>query len=395
MAGTLMPLGKLQVLDNNGLPAAGYQLFTYESGTTTKLSTYSDSALTVPNTNPIILDASGRATVFVGAAAYKQVLAPPTDSDPPTTPLWTVDGIPGTASTVNNLDLEGVAGEALTAGQVCYMSDGSGGLTAGQWYLTDSDHNYSSVDAPTRGIVTVDTAAGNTGTFRVQGRYVMGGAMSQGAVYYIDAVAGTLNTSDVQQNRCPFGQADTTTSIVFPITGTISISIKQALMTFAYGGAIVPGTNANSAGGGDTELTSYEVSVPDNFLDTPGAALVLQGTLVLAANGNTKTMKISLGASGVLTVFSTAENLANNRGIFRLILFRRSATGGALTGLVTHGSQQTDGANTYVSNHVLTGTVDWTIAQALKIFLVGTNNSDIFLTDYYVYQLRSPYGAIV
>lgn len=43
--------------------APGGQLFTYASGTTTPLTTYSDAAGTVPNTNPVILDTNGSAIV--------------------------------------------------------------------------------------------------------------------------------------------------------------------------------------------------------------------------------------------------------------------------------------------------------------------------------------------
>ena len=41
--------------DNDGVKLAGGKLFFYEAGTTTKLDTYSDSALTTVNTNPITL----------------------------------------------------------------------------------------------------------------------------------------------------------------------------------------------------------------------------------------------------------------------------------------------------------------------------------------------------
>lgn len=96
--GTLLPHVPPQFLDGNGDPAASCLLFTYSAGTTNKLATYTTSTISggseVANANPIVLDASGRtAGIFLAAASYKFVLAPATDTDPPTSPIWTRDNI--------------------------------------------------------------------------------------------------------------------------------------------------------------------------------------------------------------------------------------------------------------------------------------------------------------
>ena len=78
--------------DSNGNPISGAQLFIYEAGTTTKLTTFSDSALTVANANPLIADSAGRfVTIYGSSDDYKFVLAPATDTDPPTSPIKTTD----------------------------------------------------------------------------------------------------------------------------------------------------------------------------------------------------------------------------------------------------------------------------------------------------------------
>ena len=80
-----------QFPDATGNALAGAQLFFYATGTSTKLNTYSDKALTIPNTNPVVLDSSGRAgAIFLQNLAYKVVFAPATDTDPPTSPIWTL-----------------------------------------------------------------------------------------------------------------------------------------------------------------------------------------------------------------------------------------------------------------------------------------------------------------
>lgn len=62
---SLSPSAKQQFLTNAGAPAAGYSLYTYATGTTTPLATYTDKAGSVVNTNPIVLDARGEAIVYL------------------------------------------------------------------------------------------------------------------------------------------------------------------------------------------------------------------------------------------------------------------------------------------------------------------------------------------
>jgi len=73
--GVVAPWGKFTGLDNDGNPAASGYLYTYVAGTTSAITTYSNVGLTTPNTNPVLLDASGRATIYLSSAsAYKFVL---------------------------------------------------------------------------------------------------------------------------------------------------------------------------------------------------------------------------------------------------------------------------------------------------------------------------------
>lgn len=93
MANLLAPTAKAKFFDNNGRPASGYKLFTYAAGTNTKLDTYVAAGGGL-NTNPIILDFRGEANVwFPPNVAYKLVFSPPSDTDPPTAAIWSVDNI--------------------------------------------------------------------------------------------------------------------------------------------------------------------------------------------------------------------------------------------------------------------------------------------------------------
>lgn len=71
--GLPIPAPELQFCDANGLPYAGGTVETYVPGTTTPKDTYQDEASGVLNTNPIVLDAAGRAIVW-GAGDYRFVV---------------------------------------------------------------------------------------------------------------------------------------------------------------------------------------------------------------------------------------------------------------------------------------------------------------------------------
>lgn len=87
---TLLPEGKQSFNNSAGAPLIGGKLYTYDAGTSTPRTTYQDAAGTVPNTNPIILDARGEATVF-WSGSYKVILKDAADVT-----IWSVDNIVST-----------------------------------------------------------------------------------------------------------------------------------------------------------------------------------------------------------------------------------------------------------------------------------------------------------
>lgn len=94
MSVTLAPPMFSQFLNqnNSGSPAVGYQLFTYQAGTSIKQATWTDSTQTSQNANPVELDGNGVGTFWGDPTLpYKFVWAPANDTDPPTSPLRTLD----------------------------------------------------------------------------------------------------------------------------------------------------------------------------------------------------------------------------------------------------------------------------------------------------------------
>jgi len=71
MAGTILPQAVETFVDANGKPLAGGSVYMYIPNTTTFKNTWQDPALTILNTNPIILNASGQAIIW-GTGSYRQ-----------------------------------------------------------------------------------------------------------------------------------------------------------------------------------------------------------------------------------------------------------------------------------------------------------------------------------
>ena len=88
MTATLSPSPKMQFFTAAGVPLVGGKLFTYASGTTVPLATYTDSTAVTANTNPVILDSRGEANVWFGPSRYTLLLKDSLDNL-----IWTAAGV--------------------------------------------------------------------------------------------------------------------------------------------------------------------------------------------------------------------------------------------------------------------------------------------------------------
>lgn len=273
--GTAMPQAKFTAFDNAGLVVAGGKLCSFASGTTTPAPTYTDSSLSTPNPNPVIMDSAGRASVFLPAAAFKFVLRTAgTDSTCNTgTVLWTADGISAVPSASANVDVPGTAGEALSAGQAVYLSDGSGSKSAGQWYRADSSNTYSST-LNTVGMVPTAISSGAIGTVRLYGSVTGLSSLTTGTVYYV-STTGTL-TATPPANARKLGQADSSTSLVLkeiPPTAPALVPIIQGRLSLTSG----------------SPVTTADVTAATTVYWTCGGSTACQVALYDGANWNIRT----------------------------------------------------------------------------------------------------------
>lgn len=213
--GTILPPPIFVGLDSSGNPLVSGKLCTYEAGTNTPATTYTTSALSIAHTNPVILDAAGRAIIFLRpGSSYKFVLySAGSDQTCSTGTLqWSSDNISALPSSNVNLDVTGTAGESLAAGDLVYLS-----TSTSQWMKTDADNAASSTSALQIGMVPAAIASGDSGTIRLAGVVTVTGPLTPGGSYYASSTAGGL-TATPPMNAIRVGQADSATSIILGFT---------------------------------------------------------------------------------------------------------------------------------------------------------------------------------
>lgn len=71
----IIPAIQMQFLDQNGNPLSGGTVETYLAGSSTPTDTWPDATGLAPNTNPVLLDAAGKASIWLdGETAYKFIV---------------------------------------------------------------------------------------------------------------------------------------------------------------------------------------------------------------------------------------------------------------------------------------------------------------------------------
>lgn len=110
----MLPLQALAVPDF-GPACAGFSLYSYATGTTNPLSTYTDYTGATANPSPVVLDADGRANVWLGTQAYDFQLLDLTGTE-----VWSsTNYLSSSAQVMNNL---ANPANGLGAALIGYMS---------------------------------------------------------------------------------------------------------------------------------------------------------------------------------------------------------------------------------------------------------------------------------
>jgi hypothetical protein len=178
----LLPFIRSQFFDANGNPLAGGTVGTFVAGTTTPQATYTDSTGATPNSNPVVLDSSGTAAIWlIQNAAYKfviknsggvvietidNVLAPSTGSTSigPQSQVFITAGTFTIPTGVSSVKVTVVAGGGAGGGASTTQGGGSGGAGgAGIKWLTGLVPGNTLAVVVGAGGTAVSGAGGNNG----------------------------------------------------------------------------------------------------------------------------------------------------------------------------------------------------------------------------------------
>lgn len=157
----------------DGDPATGALLFTYVTGSATKLTAYKDSGSAVQHTNPIVLNSRGEPSSpiwLTASSVYRFVLAPSTDTDPPTSAIRTIDNVSGIndteAATIDQWVASGLTPTYVSATQFTLAGDQTTVFHVGRRLKTTNSggtvYSYISVSAYTS--LTTVTVVNDSGT---------------------------------------------------------------------------------------------------------------------------------------------------------------------------------------------------------------------------------------
>ena len=225
----LSPVGNgQQFFDDNGLPLAGGLIYTYQSGSSTPLATYTDSNGNIANANPIVLDAAGRVPneiwMFAGYT-YKFIIKTSAD-----VLIQSLDNLYPILQTTT------AVGDTIPAGLIAMWSGSTGSIPSG-WLLCD----------------------GTNGTPNLRNSFIIGA----GDTYAVNATGGSADAIVVSHTH--------TASVTDPgHTHTYSGSVDPAQAFMYAGGGGSAGINTPLAASGTTVSNTTGISVTNASTGTSG-----------------------------------------------------------------------------------------------------------------------------
>lgn len=305
-------------VDATGAPYPGGRLFFYASGTDTKLDTYSNSGLTIANSNPVVLDSAGRFpnAIFLQNLAYKVVLAPSTDTDPPTAPIWTQDPV-YTSDYSTLAQVKGVngspngqlAGTAASAtipasmawdytNNILYVCTTTGSVSTAVWTAVNAT-SAAAVVPPPQGYLTL-TSGTPIITNDVTGATTLYYTPYTGLLVPIYNGTSFVPTSIVSELQLTLTSSLVASNIydcyIFSLNGVATLGTGPS-WSAGTGGSITAGSCARGTGAGGAALTRLQ------GLLTNAASMTIR-----YGNGTTTTTVAANQATYVGSVFMDGSN---------------------------------------------------------------------------------------
>jgi hypothetical protein len=212
MAVNLSPIGNgFQFFTTTGLPLAGGYLYTYQAGSTTPLTTYTDNGGTISNTNPIQLGTDGRPPAEIWltyGVNYKFVLADSTNAV-----IQTYDNLYGI------IGVQATSGATIPSGLISMWSGSIGSIPSG-WYLCDGSNGTPNLTD--RFIIGAGSSYAVNGTGGVSSVTLTTNNMPAHTHTATVTDPGHTHTSNAQQNNSSNQLAGGGGITVYPTGATIN-----------------------------------------------------------------------------------------------------------------------------------------------------------------------------
>lgn len=259
------PILNTQFIPGGNTPANGAQLFSYITGSSTKLATYTTSSGAVANSNPIVLDSGGNLTGsrevwLIQSSTYRFILAPSTDTDPPVSPYWTMDSITGLND--NSFSL-------VTAEWVKFSGTPTGsGLNT--FTLTGDQTALFSPGRRVQIIVGAQTVYGNVSSATFSVVTTIGMSLDGGALDLTGVTSVNYGIISTPNGSIPWTQSSTTGLTINGITNISSATVTTAtISTMTVNGPVTFNT-------GPVNVSTYTASTASviNQLTTASTCLL-------------------------------------------------------------------------------------------------------------------------
>lgn len=321
--GQVMPPPKFVAYDGNGDPCSGCKLYVYLAGTTTPTDSYTSSALSTPNANPVVLDSAGRATVFISpTVSYKFVLKTSAEVD-----IYTVDNVVGPFSGVVSVTAANTRGiQVSRAGADAGISIASTG---------GSGKTYGIVSNTSGAFILRDDADG-TPNITISGNDVTTTATGTVATAGNQTVSGTLAVTGASTLASLAVANAATVGTTLGVTGVTSLS---AALRVAGGYSAAPAAVANGMVLGGQSATDRAQII---FGDGTGYNFHI-GTV----SGGAFAPRVTLTDTGVLSVTGRINSATTQPGF---LAYNSALDGVATGGTLDFDTEVFDDGNNFASD---------------------------------------------
>jgi len=285
-AAKLYPAPIFRWTKDNGAPASGWKVHTYEAGTTTNKATYTDSGAGTPNSNPVILDSRGEAPIYF-QGTYKIVIKDDSDVVQATFDSFGT-GDAGTSPVVNLIN------------NGSFETDVNGDLLPDEWTSVKYDSGTSTVilisSSQAHGSYSLKfQSLGNGGGTSTQGGYseINPSRSYQFSFSLLSSVVDVRNVVEVifydQDKASVSTQTVYDESAANPTTMTLKRYILSVPATARFARVKLTGCHSSDATPG---YTLFDNIVIQEISNDAGTGTTSQ-TFVLDSDGTTGTFSIS------------------------------------------------------------------------------------------------------